>query len=31
MMGIGRSTAREAYRMLKAMDYVTAIQGKGIF
>ena len=31
MMGIGRSTAREAYRMLKAMDYVTADSGKGHF
>ncbi len=31
MMGIGRSTAREAYRMLKAMNYITTVQGKGVF
>lgn len=31
MLGVGRSTVREAYRMLQAMGKVEAIQGKGVF
>lgn len=31
MLGVGRSTVREAYRMLQAMDKVEAVQGKGVF
>lgn len=31
LLGVGRSTAREAYRMLQAMNEVVAIQGKGVF
>lgn len=30
-LGVGRSTVREAYRMLQAMNKVVAIQGKGVF
>ena len=30
-LGVGRSTVREAYRMLQAMGRVEAIQGKGVF
>ncbi|MFT3984962.1 MAG: FadR/GntR family transcriptional regulator [Lachnospiraceae bacterium] len=31
LLGVGRSTAREAYRMLQAMNEVVAVQGKGVF
>lgn len=31
MLGVGRSTVREAYRMLQAMNMVVAVQGKGVF
>lgn len=31
ILGVGRSTAREAYRMLQAMNVVVAVQGKGVF
>ncbi len=31
LLGVGRSTAREAYRMLQAMNVVKTIQGKGVF
>lgn len=31
MLGVGRSTVREAYRMLQAMGRVQSIQGKGVF
>lgn len=30
-LGVGRSTVREAYRMMKAMELVTTVQGKGVF
>lgn len=30
-LGVGRSTVREAYRMLQAMNKVVALQGKGVF